>query len=61
MAKNHPDEAQDIALIRRMETRTDPSVREDDLILRGEPRGSVPLETTLQKPRAYYPPTKGPK
>jgi hypothetical protein len=61
MAKNHPDEAQDIALIKSMTTKTDPSVHEQELVLRGEPRGSVPLERTLQKPRAYYPATKGPK
>ena len=44
-----------------MTTKTDPSVHEQELVLRGEPRGSVPLERTLQKPRAYYPATKGPK
>lgn len=41
--------------------KTDPSVLETDLYLKGEPRGSVPLERTLQKPAAYQPPKSGPK
>ncbi|MCA6108115.1 hypothetical protein [Bradyrhizobium cenepequi] len=64
MAK-HADEAQDRALFNSMfptETiKVDPAVRDSDLILRGEPKGSVPLERTMAKPRAYSPATKGPK
>jgi hypothetical protein len=61
MSKRHPDEAEDIALIRSMTTRTDPSVKETDLYLRGEPHGCVPLERTMRKPDAYYPTKSGPK
>lgn len=41
--------------------KTDPSVSDFDLYLQGEPRGSVPMDITIGKPRAYYPPEKGPK
>lgn len=61
MSKRHPDEAEDLALIRATVSRTDPSVKETDLELRGEPRGCVPLERTLRKPDAYYPAKSGPK
>lgn len=33
--------------------KVDPSVRETDLELKGEPRGSVPLSVTMRKPQAY--------
>lgn len=42
-------------------TRVDPSVKETDLYLKGEPRGSVPLERTMAKPQAYTPAKPGPK
>lgn len=41
--------------------KTDPSVKVTDLYLKGDPRGSVPIEKTMAKPEAYSPPTKGPK
>lgn len=41
--------------------KTDPSVKETDLYLKGEPRGSVPIEKTMAKPEAYSPPKQGPK
>lgn len=41
--------------------KTDPSVRVTDLYLKGEPRGSVPMDVTIGKPVAYYPPKSGPK
>lgn len=55
MAKNHPDETQDRALIRSMMGRepqkVDPSVQLGSL---GEyTMGAVPLERTMQKPQAY--------
>jgi len=61
MSKRHHDEAEDIALIRSMTMKTDPSVSEMDLYLKGEPRGSVPLARTMRKPEAYYPAKNGPK
>ena len=39
--------------------KTDPSVRLGPL--EGEPRGSVPMDVTIGKPRAYYPAKPGPK
>lgn len=60
MAKKHSDEAEDIALIKSMTVKTDPSVNDFDRYQRGEPRGCVPLERTLRKPEAYKA-TKGPK
>lgn len=42
-------------------TKTDPSVRVTDLYLKGEPRGSVPIERTTAKPEAYQPAKPGPK
>lgn len=59
--KKHDDEAEDIALIKRMTVKTDPSVRQDELYLKGEPLGCVPLERTMRKPDAYYPAKPGPK
>lgn len=41
--------------------KTDPSVKETDMYQKGEPRGSVPIERTMQKPEAYQPPKPGPK
>lgn len=41
--------------------RTDPSVKVTDLYLKGEPRGSVPIEKTMAKPEAYQPAKSGPK
>lgn len=41
--------------------KVDPSVRETDLELKGEPRGSVPMSTTMAKPAAYKPAKGGPK
>jgi len=61
MAKKHSDEAEDIALIKSMTVKTDPSVNNFDMYQKGEPRGCVPLERTLRKPDAYYPAKKGPK
>lgn len=61
MTKRHPDEAEDIALIKSMTVKTDPSVSEMDLYKKGEPRGSVPMKTTMQKPAAYKPAKGGPK
>lgn len=43
------------------EQRVDPSVYATDLYLEGEPRGSVPMDVTIGKPRAYYPAKSGPK
>lgn len=40
-------------------TMVDPSVRLGEL--KGEPLGSVAMETTMGKPRAYYPSKGGPK
>lgn len=59
--KKHSDEAQDIALIKSMTVKTDPSVSVLDMYQKGEPKGSVPMETTMGKPAAYYPATPGPK
>lgn len=33
--------------------KVDPSVKETELELKGEPRGSVPLAKTMEKPLAY--------
>lgn len=41
--------------------KVDPSVSSLDQYLTGEPRGSVPMEITMGKPRAYYPAKPGPK
>lgn len=41
--------------------RTDPSVKQSDLELKGEPRGSVSMSTTMGKPEAYKPAKGGPK
>lgn len=41
--------------------KVDSSVSEMDLYLKGEPRGSVPMKTTMQKPEAYKPAKEGPK
>jgi hypothetical protein len=41
--------------------KVDPSIRPEDTELKGEPRGSVPMKTTMQKPQAYTPPKSGPK
>lgn len=41
--------------------RVDPSVRPADTELKGEPRGSVPMKTTMAKPSAYHPAKEGPK
>lgn len=41
--------------------KTDPSVRVTDLYTKGEPRGCVPMETTMRKPQAYSPAKPGPK
>lgn len=41
--------------------KTDPSVKETDSYLKGEPRGSVPIERTMAKPEAYTPAKPGPK
>lgn len=41
--------------------RVDPSVKDSDMELKGEPCGSVPLERTMAKPAAYYPAKPGPK
>lgn len=41
--------------------RVDPSVRETELELKGEPRGSVPMSVTMGKPSAYKPAKSGPK
>lgn len=38
--------------------KVDPSVLETDLYLKGEPRGSVPMSTTMRKPEAYSSPSK---
>ena len=38
--------------------KVDPSVSEMDLYKVGEPRGSVPLSRTMQKPEAYSRPSK---
>jgi len=59
--KKHDDEAEDIALIKSMTVKTDPSVSVLDLYLVGEPRGCVPIERTMRKPDAYYPAKPGPK
>lgn len=59
--KKHDDEAEDIALIKRMTVKTDPSVKVTDLELKGEPLGCVPLARTMRKPDAYYPAKPGPK
>lgn len=40
--------------------RVDPSVKETDLELKGEPQGCVPLARTMKKPEAYKA-VKGPK
>lgn len=41
--------------------RVDPSVRQSDLELKGEPRGSVPMAVTMAKPQAYKPAKSGAK
>lgn len=41
--------------------RVDPSVRQSDLELKGEPRGSVPMSVTMAKPQAYKPTKSGAK
>lgn len=41
--------------------KVDPSVLVTDLYLKGPMNGEVPLDVTIGKPRAYYPPTSGPK
>jgi hypothetical protein len=41
--------------------KVDPSVKETDMYLKGEPRGSVPIERTMAKPEAYKPAKPGPK
>lgn len=41
--------------------RVDPSVKETELELKGEPRGSVSLSRTMAKPEAYKPAKPGPK
>jgi hypothetical protein len=61
MAKKHSDEAEDIALIKSMTVKTNPSVNDFDRYTKGEPRGCVPLERTMKKPDAYFPAKKGPK
>jgi hypothetical protein len=38
--------------------KVDPSVSELDLYKKGEPRGSVPMATTMGKPEAYSKPSK---
>ena len=38
--------------------KVDPSVSEMDLYQKGEPRGSVPIATTMRKPEAYSRPSK---
>jgi hypothetical protein len=38
--------------------KVDPSVLETDLYLKGEPRGSVPIERTIRKPEAYSKPSR---
>lgn len=38
--------------------RVDPSVHSYETDLKGEPRGSVPLERTIRKPEAYSKPSK---
>lgn len=42
-------------------SKTDPSVRVTNLYLKGEPRGCVPMDVTIGKPRAYTPAKSGPK
>lgn len=39
---------------KREAMKVDPSVSRDDLALKGEPEGSVPMATTMRKPEAYY-------
>ena len=62
---SHKDEREDRELIRsmvpKMTIKVDPSVKETDMYLKGEPAGSVPMNVTIGKPRAYFPPKKGPK
>lgn len=41
--------------------KVDPSVKETEMELKGEPRGSVPLARTIAKPTAYKPAKSGPK
>lgn len=41
--------------------KVDPSVRPEETEMKGEPRGSVPMKTTMQKPAAYKPAKEGPK
>lgn len=41
--------------------KTNPSVTDYDQYKFGEPRGSVPMSTTMRKPDAYYPAKRGPK
>lgn len=41
--------------------KVDPSVRPEDTELKGEPKGSVPIAKTMQKPQAYTPAKSGPK
>ena len=38
--------------------KVDPSVSEMDLYTKGEPRGSVPMSVTMQKPAAYSKPSR---
>lgn len=38
--------------------KVDPSVSEMDLYKVGEPRGAVPIETTMRKPQAYRDPSR---
>jgi hypothetical protein len=38
--------------------KVDPSVSEMDLYKKGEPRGSVPMSTTMRKPEAYSKPSR---
>ena len=41
-----------------MTVKVDPSVKADELEMKGEPRGSVPLDRTMRKPEAYSKPDK---
>mgnify|MGYP001589053189 CR=1 FL=1 len=41
--------------------KVDGSVRVTELYLKGEPRGSVPMNVTIGKPQAYSPAKPGPK
>lgn len=41
-----------------MTQKVDPSVSEMELYKTGEPRGSVPLAKTMEKPMAYSKPSK---